>query len=98
SPQRVYALAMRPNVQLAELVEGEPAGRRDRGVSEVAPRVGSFEAFPPLGICRRSPECAIDSGPLQQPAGFLLRRDGCLDVVPDHMTAGRTSCPIDRSS
>src|SRR5262245_14894477 len=64
---------------------------------EIAARVGSFEALPALGIRRRRPESAINCRPLQQPAGLLLRRGRCLDVVPDNMTGGGRSCRIDSS-
>src|SRR5262245_25786614 len=97
SPQRVYALAMRPNGQFAVLAEGKPTGWRDRGVSEIAARVGSFEALPALGIRRRGPERAVNCGPLQQPAGLLLRWCRCLEVVPNHVTDGGTGCRVDSS-
>src|SRR6516225_11792644 len=78
---------MGPHCQLSVLVEGEPAGRRDRGMGDVHPRIASLtpiDARWRLAWGRRA-DRAIDRGLLQEPARLLLERVDRVDSVPDDM-------------
>ena len=84
--QRIDALRMGPYRQMAVRDMRQPAGRRDRGVGEIAACIGRLEALPALriaGVGRA--EDTVDRRPLQQPAGLLLGRGRRLDVLPFHM-------------
>src|SRR6185437_15086137 len=69
------ALAMRPDGEVAVLEERQPAGWRDRGMGEIAARIGRLEALLALSIRTLGrAEFDVDHWPLQEPRGLLLRR------------------------
>ena len=81
--QRIDALAMRPDGEMAVLEQRQTAGRRDRGVGDVAAREGRFETQAALRVGRlRRADDLVDGWPLQQPGGFLLQGCRRLDVIP----------------
>ncbi len=84
--QRIDALAMRPHLQMAVAVHRQPAGRPDRGMGDVHPRVGRLVG-PRRGrrIGGRRAVGLVDRGLLQQPARLFLKRVQCLDIVPGDM-------------
>ena len=91
--QRVDALGMGPDLQMAVAIDRHAAGRRDRGMGDVHPRVARLEARGGgRRIGGRRADRLVDRGLLQQPARLLLERVQRLDIVPGDMArrdAGR---------
>ena len=83
--QRMHALAVRPDRQMAVAELGQRAGRRHRGVRDVGPRDGDLHEA--LGRRRRRlrADAPVLAGLALQPGGFLLLGLDAPNVVPPRM-------------
>src|SRR5215471_2338583 len=77
---------MGPHFEPPVAIEGEPAGRRDRGMSDMHPSVARLVTIAGGGgIEPGRPDDAIDRGLLQQPPRLFLKRVDRIDTVPGNV-------------